>query len=1231
MKLHHLIILAVMVLTVDGICAYGQNPENIQLRALLVTGQSNHNWQVAAPALKTMLEDTGLFLVDVAQTPAPGEDMSGFMPQFAAYSVIVLNYTGDAWPESTRKAFVEYVASGGGVVVVHEADNAFPDWPEYNEITGLGGWGDRNEKNGPYVYWQDDRVVYDTTPGPGGSHGRQHMFEIIHRQPEHPITNGLPTEWLHNTDELYHYLRGPARNMTILGTAWSDPETGGTGRDEPVLFTIAYGSGRVFHTVLGHAGATPAESPALQCSGFIVTLQRGAEWAATGTVTQPVPKDFPGKDTENIRPRFVKDSATVLMQELAAYKYNDPLETKVLLEELTRKRTAAGDKCNDLEEAYLNLLKSAEATQDAKLFACKQLSLVGNRKSIPVLAEMLLDADMAYMARYALERIPHSDAAAVLRDALPMVGPEHRAGIIASLGNLKDTRSIKVISAAVHDRDERVVTAALRALAEIPAGEAAAALLAAVNMKEGEMQQLAKASYVKCGFSLLAVRRITEAKKVFAKVEETMKDDINLRATALRGMIAAAGPGREAAVIAETLKSGDAALHPIAAAAVRDIANPRSLESLAALLPGLDAYSQEIMITALGETAVTGITPQLMEMAKSPAETVRIAALKALAKVGDTSAALFLVEQAATTTGVEQETARFAIRRLKGADRVIIKAYQDGNDPLRLELLKAIAARNIKSATPLLIERIPVAGAEERLGIMDVLTKIAEPEHLEMIVPLLLSAGDSGQGVEMAEVVATVAGRSEAGEGRVAALAKALETNSEPAARVNVYVALGKIADDSALPLLGKGMEEQDAGVRLAALQALAAWPNDKALDMLRVACQRFKGTPEGVAALDGYIRVAELNKDRAPDETVALYEAVLPLAESMEEKQACIAAIGRTGADAGLPLLYGALASEQIEVARAAVQALAAWPNAVPMTRLEMLAKDGAEGLRADALRGYFRLIGINHEITGEEAVTRYREALSLAPDDAERKRIMAGLAGAETMGALTVVLEYLETPELKNEAEVAAVKIAAKVAGANPAAVGAALDTLAAGTKSDFVRGEIEKIRQGIARFEDYITAWEVAGPYTDKRDNMKRIFEKSFDPEDSSKDTEVSWNLISVGTNEERPYLVELDKALGGDNRAAYLRTNVWSPAACEALLEIGSDDGNKVWLNGELVNEVNKVRPVAPAQDKAKINLKEGWNTLLVKVTQGGGQWCACIRIRTADGNPLQGLRASVRPE
>jgi uncharacterized protein len=265
------------------------------LKAVIVTGQNNHDWKTSSPIIKQILENSGRFTAKLAVSPEGTEGMENFKPDFAAFDVVVLDYNGVSWCEQTKQAFVDYVKNGGGVVVIHAADNSFPDWPEYNEIIGLGGWGGRNEKDGPYVVWRDGQIERDERPGPGGGHGRQHPWVCINRNTEHPITKGLPETWMHAKDELYHGLRGPAKNLTVLTTAFSDKKTGGSGEHEPILFTIEYGKGRVFHTVLGHAGGDPAPS-GFQCVGFIVTLQRGAEWAATGEVTQDVPADFPTAD-----------------------------------------------------------------------------------------------------------------------------------------------------------------------------------------------------------------------------------------------------------------------------------------------------------------------------------------------------------------------------------------------------------------------------------------------------------------------------------------------------------------------------------------------------------------------------------------------------------------------------------------------------------------------------------------------------------------------------------------------------------------------------------------------------------------------------------------------------------------------------------------------------------------------------------------------------------------------
>ncbi len=292
MLLKHLMIgTLVWVAAATGVCQ-AEPP----LKALIIDGQNNHDWRNTTPLLRQPLEETGLFAVDVATSPPGGQDMSGFRPPFADYDVLVMNYNGADWPEETQRDLEQYMAGGGGMIIVHAASNSFPRWEAYNEMIGLGGWGGRNEKSGPWVYWKDGEFVRDHSPGRGGSHGRQFPVQVTVREPDHPITRDLPEVFMLGVEELYDRMRGPAKNMTVLATSFAPAEIGGSDREEPVLWTVNYGEGRVFHTVFGHG---PAQHKNV---GFIVTFQRGAEWAASGAVTQPLPDDFPTAEEATVRP-----------------------------------------------------------------------------------------------------------------------------------------------------------------------------------------------------------------------------------------------------------------------------------------------------------------------------------------------------------------------------------------------------------------------------------------------------------------------------------------------------------------------------------------------------------------------------------------------------------------------------------------------------------------------------------------------------------------------------------------------------------------------------------------------------------------------------------------------------------------------------------------------------------------------------------------------------------------
>jgi hypothetical protein len=273
------------------------------LRVLLIDGQNNHDWRATTPLLKRHLESCGRFSVDVSSHLKPGDRPGSvktvhFPPDLTKYDVVVSNYNGAAWPEGFNRALEQRLAGGKiALVIVHAANNSFPRWREYNEMIGMG-WRDNKFGDRLILDAGGKQVRQPAGKGAGAGHGRKHAFVVTVRDPEHPVTKGMPREWMHTADELYHGMRGPVRNVKVLATAYSDKATGGTGDHEPMIWTVAYGDGRVFHTPMGH------DLEGMRCVGFLATLQRGTEWAATGKVTIDLPKDFPtARETRTVPSR----------------------------------------------------------------------------------------------------------------------------------------------------------------------------------------------------------------------------------------------------------------------------------------------------------------------------------------------------------------------------------------------------------------------------------------------------------------------------------------------------------------------------------------------------------------------------------------------------------------------------------------------------------------------------------------------------------------------------------------------------------------------------------------------------------------------------------------------------------------------------------------------------------------------------------------------------------------
>ena len=716
-----------------------------------------------------MLEGTGLFEVDIAESPAPGAKMGGFEPKFASYKLVVLNYNGEMWPPSTRRAFSAYVKNGGGVVAYHAAAIAFAGWPEYNEIIGLGGWSNRNESFGPYVYWKDGAVALDPGPGIAGYHPQPFVYPVVHRDTTHPITAGLPEKWMHAEDELYSLLRGPAKNLTVLATARSGFENGGTGRDEPVLFTVSYGAGRIFHTVLGHAA--DANPPGLECAGFITTFQRGAEWAATGKVTQQAPPDFPvtTRDVgtpEDVRlwPGFQPPTLEAILKDLATIEYSRDEAVLYRLREYVLAHNKSEASRAACEQELLAGLGAATQSY-AVLALCRALRLVGSEDSVPALEKLLANEETTDAARYALEKIPGAAAEAALLRSLGATQGQIRIGIVSSLGQRRSPEAVDPLAALIFDPDAEIARAAVISLGRIGGAAASAALAEAYGKAEGALKT--ELAYALLGSIDLQIAdrdfpaALALADKLLAAPPEALP--AALRQAAFKAKLLSLEKPEAARLVLETLARGPEEMRQPALGQVTKLYSEAEIGSLASLLPKLPEPSQVQLIAVLAGYPKAAALAPVAAALKAESMPVRLAALKALASFGDVPTALLLARHAASAKGDEQAAAREALGRMPGKDideAILFQLLASPDDALKSEFIRAVGARRIPAGKGLLVAAARSGTPANSAQAARALRSVAEPADIPDLLDVLLATGDEAVQDEMRTTIGIVAQRT---------------------------------------------------------------------------------------------------------------------------------------------------------------------------------------------------------------------------------------------------------------------------------------------------------------------------------------------------------------------------------------------------------------------------------------------------------------------------------------
>ena len=684
------------------------------------------------------------------------------------------------------------------------------------------------------------------------------------------------------------------------------------------------------------------------------------------------------------------------------------------------------------------------------------------------------------------------------------------------------------------------------------------------------------------------------------------------------------GDRKAVRMLADLLDSSNDTIVGVAVSSLGRIGGARAADALwDADLPGkFDVVKAHAISQCADSLLAEGKKSQAVKVYRrlydeSDVVTARNAALRGLAQAQGGDAVPLLLEALGSDTVLLREAAAKFVREVPGKDvsQELAERMSSLDTGGKVMVLSALAERGDKSVAPAVAEAAKSENEQVRAAALNALQSLGGPDQVPMLTEQAARGGAVGEAA-----FNTLAGLS--GKGIDRALVEQAEEASADA-QVAAIRALAERGYEKAVPTLLKTADADEGNVRKASYQALTKLARGDALSRL-VKLLAEAPPQDRAAAEDAVVAAAKTIDDKS--RRVQAIIGTLDHVDEVEAQCSLLRVLGNLGGRTALEEVQNYLDSDSGKIREAAVRALAGWPDGSAADVLLDLAEEAENRThRILAIRGYIRVTGEAADLSAEDKVEMYAEALDVASRNQEKKQALAGLGKVAHIDALELAEEYMDESGLEREARTAAVQIAQSIVAAHPRAARDVLQKVADEAQSDRLRKQAKEALQKAETLASYILNWKLAGPYTEEGKDGTQLFDVAFAPEKDGAD--VDWRRVKGVTDSGQPWLVSLERIIGGDNRVAYLRTRVYSPKKQDARLEMGSDDGIKVWLNGKVVHDNNATRPASRGQDKANVTLKEGWNPMLVKCTQSGGHWAVCVAVRDRQGNQIEGLRVS----
>lgn len=581
-----------------------------------------------------------------------------------------------------------------------------------------------------------------------------------------------------------------------------------------------------------------------------------------------------------------------LAADIAGYESGTSMASIRAFEELVRQSSQKPDLRKDLEAALIKIL-SAEATFEAKRFACQNLAFLGSDASLPALAKLLDKDETVGIACLALGSYPSGKASQVLRAALATSKGNSAAQIVNTLGDRRDAEAVGALVTLARDTDPLVAEPAITALAKIGNAEARAAVINLRNEAPENLAVTLNDASLRIAAQLAAAGDRDAAVKTY---EDHCKasQPAHIRRAAFAALLRLDRDGGERRIL-DALHNGDPILKPVAIAGIVKLDVPGASEKFAAELVGLDPDIQILLIGALAARGDEGARRGIAAHIENANENVALAAIRSLGSMGDASSVSALARVASSPTKSERSLAALAsLRQLRGvtANEAILAATKATPPEGRASMIGVIASRQMKEAVPFLMEQASSADSKIASAALHGLGKLGGPDQLPALVEMVVKLENPALQTDVSGAMVQIARKIENPEKRSEALLTAYRKTGSVSVKCAMLRALAQTAGNEALDTALAAMGDQDKDLKEAATRAVANWSDPEAAPRLLSQARSTNDPTAKVLLLRGAVRLLARSEKRPAKDVIANYAEAMQIAARAEDKRMVIASL---------------------------------------------------------------------------------------------------------------------------------------------------------------------------------------------------------------------------------------------------------------------------------------------------------------------------------------------------